>query len=162
MRRRLFTFFAALSLLLCVAVCGLWVRSYWHSDAVVAYGATKTHGVLSRRGVVYLVREPAAVWVGVVPVTWERVSRPASAGAPMPPEASRFLGFGYAGVQGSQIAGAPWWSVFLLTVCPSLLLLRATRRAFRDRAAGLCPACGYDLRATPERCPECGSVPPLR
>jgi hypothetical protein len=33
------------------------------------------------------------------------------------------------------------------------------RRADRE-AAGLCPICGYDLRGSPRRCPECGSEPP--
>ena len=31
--------------------------------------------------------------------------------------------------------------------------------AYRRRRRGACPRCGHDLRGTPQRCAECGTVP---
>jgi hypothetical protein len=60
----------------------------------------------------------------------------------------------------------PIWTPALVTaILPSLWLAvavtRRLRRGFRRRA-GLSAQCGYDLRATPDRCPECGAVPTAR
>ena len=38
--------------------------------------------------------------------------------------------------------------------------LQANLRIRRRKRHGLCPACGYDLRASPDRCPECGNPTP--
>jgi hypothetical protein len=45
----------------------------------------------------------------------------------------------------------------LIAVWPFLRLRRLRRLLIARRNSGLCPACGYDLRATPGRCPECGN-----
>ncbi len=59
----------------------------------------------------------------------------------------------------SFIAYVPLWGLILL---PFVLLLIRSRRRNRRLALGICDACGYDLRATPDRCPECGTIPPKR
>jgi hypothetical protein len=56
----------------------------------------------------------------------------------------------------------PWWSIAVAgMLLPALALRRLleVRLWHRRSRAGLCPACGYDLRASPDRCPECGTVP---
>ena len=55
----------------------------------------------------------------------------------------------------------PYWAVALLTgILPALAAVwiwRRRRRRHRHKQ-GYCLVCGYDLRATPDRCPECGTV----
>ncbi len=56
-----------------------------------------------------------------------------------------------------------WWAALLYTaLLPPLFylpywLLRRLAEYRRSRR-GLCARCGYDLRASPDRCPECGAI----
>jgi hypothetical protein len=61
-------------------------------------------------------------------------------------------------------SGTAWAAVLLLDVLAFITVVRwlafLSGRAIRRRRSppGFC-RCGYDLRATPDRCPECGAVP---
>jgi hypothetical protein len=51
-----------------------------------------------------------------------------------------------------------WLPVIVCAIAPMIALWRLMRKR-RRRLVGHCPRCNYDLRATPDRCPECGMVP---
>ena len=84
-------------------------------------------------------------------------------------ERHHWLGFSITQIHASAgpilVVFIPDWftaSVWVLAtaVLPARWFIRARRRALRRRraAAGQCPACGYDVRATPLCCPECGAT----
>jgi hypothetical protein len=54
---------------------------------------------------------------------------------------------------------APYWAIVLLLLSPVALVVPMWKRRRRTqrRQRGLCTACGYDLRASVDRCPECGT-----
>jgi hypothetical protein len=82
-----------------------------------------------------------------------------------------YLGFSYTpgrnarpnGGETTRVVTAPLWAFPLATmpfVAGSAWLIHRARRTARRLRRGECARCGYDLRATPDGCPECGARPP--
>jgi hypothetical protein len=61
----------------------------------------------------------------------------------------------YLGVTAVEFS-LPFW---LLSAGSGLTGLMIWRSRAREQSVGRCRSCGYDLRATPDRCPECGTIP---
>jgi len=54
--------------------------------------------------------------------------------------------------------GCPIWLLTVMfSILPGIYLMRHLRRRYRITHS-LCQNCGYDLRASTDRCPECGSL----
>jgi len=79
---------------------------------------------------------------------WHTGATPFVAVAAMP------LG-GPGGLRSTEIV-VPAYVLTMTAALPVLMLIHREWRSARWRSQGLCPSCGFDLRATPDRCPECG------
>jgi hypothetical protein len=85
-----------------------------------------------------------------------------SCDAPSPYLASLSLGFDYgylrANTQSCTYVRAPQWPFFLIVLGFASLTIAGHLRRTRRGSEGRCRTCGYDLRASPDRCPECGTA----
>lgn len=147
--RGLFTAGACLSLVLLGAVVVMWAGSYsvplrsvWRAPGTgIWIRLTHQHGTLT------------AAWLP------DRSPAPPPTYREFPNNAPAVLGFSHQrAVLGGTMSFPYWLPAAALAVAPGAWLW-ISRKASRRAAAGLCPGCGYDLRATPSRCPECGAVP---
>jgi hypothetical protein len=61
---------------------------------------------------------------------------------------------------GRGVMAPAWFVVLILAIFPAMWVICLCRERIRRRRRrlrrGECLHCGYDLRATPQRCPECG------
>jgi hypothetical protein len=181
MKRRLFTIAAALSLVTGMAILAIWVRSYFASDTLTLQRGHQ-YLVLSNRGsLTAVVASRYTVPMGSQPpfpaeerwpsysdtweFTWEK-SDPW-----IEPAAPRFPGvrvgtwwepeggdLGVEAVDSGHQLRVPDWLLALPLLIIGGIGLRGSliRRRTKRTGDALCVHCGYDLRASSDRCPECG------
>lgn len=180
-----------LSLLLCGATVGLWVRSasirdtWMRLDFLPRTGERQNIKFSSDRGTLAWAVDRRTVRVsgGEVRVgVWRHYADPVTAGtfrladelleSPTPLQRQGFIfhrGRQYRMEASGEspfvprfVAAVPmWFLTATFAIAPAIGVYSYGRRK-RRVARSLCPACGYDLRATPDRCPECGAAPPPR
>jgi hypothetical protein len=173
MRWKLCTIAAALSFALCAAMFALCLRSYWHLDAVDLFpGPQHFWSFTSARGRIELQQTwaDAPYWTGRR--TEFTSGELAQLGYSMGPFRWKAAGFGYGTFvvpsQSSANLRAHVYQVphafvaVVFAAVPAMWLRAMFRRRVRSarEAAGQCAGCGYDLRASPNSCPECGMLAP--
>jgi len=182
MRLRLFTATSVLSLLLCVITVVLWVRSYFTVDLILR-GVQKGHSsyttgyVQSGHGIIvaqYIYYDEVQ-GMGVRPLLsgWAGRSEPMVVNRldvtdPLyiTRDGIHFGRYGLGYIKGASRAqyrvAIPHFALAVLTfLLPAAWAWQRGVRRSRARNRR-CLRCGYDLRASSGRCPECGTLVPSR
>jgi hypothetical protein len=166
--------FSAVCLLLCVAVVALWVRGYFVSDTVgfgrrrpgdKGWAVGAMHG---RGGAGVALVTGIDSNSGVHGFFHDRQPPRYSGELDSTPAVFQALGFSWISIAPPSVpvrgwaVAVPLWFLLLLLMAWPAWHFRTVRRAGpeRRRRLGLCVRCGYDLRASAERCPECGQEIP--
>jgi hypothetical protein len=170
MRARAFNILAVSSVLLAVASAGLWAWTLFASARADYASHDARRGVFvgwvisSSAGEIFLARTSGT---GTFPhdrAKWHRYTVPLDPEQPLRLRLGlRLPRFDYRDVpihppllQTYWSLTVPYWLLVLIAV-PLPAAWRVRRARVRRRlSSGQCLHCGYDLRATPERCPECG------
>ena len=162
-----------LSLPLFLATLILWPRSYWHADSFWFNAHNHARAVISNSGHMKLFFQrvsPSAPFT-IIADGGHRAQPPSD---PRPgvrdsglETSFYFAGFGYAAgatpYGHNRVFLVPFWSLLLLSAATTGASVRALHRSRirHRRSRNLCTTCAYDLRATSERCPECGTPVPV-
>jgi hypothetical protein len=171
-KRLIFNALAIASAALLAAAVVLWIRGYRHGDSFnFEFAHGKWFGITSQPNMLRWewgwsstghagFSHTSRTWGVITPVSPELAALGIRHGPTRPPEiAGARWGFGEErGKRYRVICVPPWFAVFLLGLLPAAALSRFALEKHR-RVTNRCVHCGYDLRATPERCPECGAVP---
>ena len=162
MKRRLCALLSALSLALCFGALFEWQ----HKRPVVQWVGSMPERLLACHGPLnyYVLWDTDDGFVFArLPM---RISEFVTTGRPPAYARQSALGFGvvrsqfWDGEIGWSLILPYWFAVMATAILParsSVLAAKLLRRR-RRLAGGLCPGCGYDLRATPATCPECGQA----
>jgi hypothetical protein len=140
--------FRTMSLLFLLLVLWLWVRSYFAWDSINQVRAGGEIGFGSACG-------RFTMWWGASgggDLKWYWITH-----RPPAEERAAWSGFDGGRIMNLLWVGVPYWFLALLALAPPVYALARSRRRRRHAQHPVCAACGYDLRATPDRCPECGT-----
>ena len=148
-----------------VGVVLAYIASFWFAISFTRDTPHRSYSILAGKGQVFIVEcdlkvnvQPHGLDVSRVAMRdfddWVSDCENDSDGA-------SFLGFEWIDQHSAdsphrwRMARIPAWPALAIAIAPTAFLLPRWRKQLRT-LKGLCAGCGYNLRATPDRCPECG------